>query len=198
MIGRLTLARTEGLTKILAAAGLATLFAALVAISAQAAIPIGPVPITLQVLFVALTGLLLGSRLGLLSLAGYYVAGVAGLPVFASGNSGIAYATGPTGGYLIGFVAMAFVVGLIIDLRSNPGRLTAFIAALAGVVVLYLFGAPWLGVWFVAAQGKEASEAVGLAYAGGIEPFILIDLLKVLVAALVFQGGRELVSALRR
>jgi biotin transporter BioY len=90
-----------------------TLFAALTALGARVTVPLPftPVPVTLQVLFPLLAGLLLGSKRGALSQAEYVAAGLAGLPVFAKGGSGLAYLFGPTGGYLLGFIAAAFLVG---------------------------------------------------------------------------------------
>ncbi len=81
----------------------ASLFAALMAAGAYLSIPIGPVPIVLQNMFVLLAGLLLGNRWGLASVAVYLLAGVCGLPVFAGGLGGIGRIVGPTGGYLIGY-----------------------------------------------------------------------------------------------
>ena len=93
----------------------ASLFAALIACGAYLAIPIpiSPVPIVLQNLFVLLAGLLLGGRWGLASVGIYLLAGAVGLPVFTGGKGGVAHFFGPTGGYLVGFAASVFVAGLI-------------------------------------------------------------------------------------
>ncbi len=91
----------------------ASLLAALTAAGAFMAIPIGPVPIVLQNLFIMLSGLLLGSRWGFASVAIYLLAGACGLPVFAGGTGGIGKFAGPTGGYLIGFLPAVYVIGLI-------------------------------------------------------------------------------------
>ncbi|RZW12719.1 MAG: biotin transporter BioY, partial [Desulfobulbaceae bacterium] len=91
----------------------ASLMATLTAVGAYIAIPIGPVPIVLQNLFVMLAGLLLGGRWGLTSVGVYLLAGAVGLPVFAGGTGGIGKFIGPTGGYLLGFAAAAYVIGKI-------------------------------------------------------------------------------------
>ena len=87
----------------------ASLFAALTAVGAFLALPIGPVPIVLQNMFVFLAGLLLGSRWGLASVGVYLLAGAVGLPVFAGGLGGLGRLIGPTGGYLIGYLPTVFI-----------------------------------------------------------------------------------------
>ncbi len=93
----------------------ASLLAALTAAGAYLAIPIGPVPIVLQNLFILLAGLLLGSRWGLASVSVYLLTGALGLPVFAGGLGGIGRLVGPTGGYLVGFLPAVFVIGWITE-----------------------------------------------------------------------------------
>lgn len=90
----------------------AGIFIALIAVSAQISVNIGPVPLTFQVFAVLLTGLLLGPRLGFLSVLSYDIAGAIGLPVFAGFTGGIAHLYGPTGGYLLAFPIAAFMAGL--------------------------------------------------------------------------------------
>ncbi|KUK16848.1 biotin transporter BioY, partial [Thermococcus sibiricus] len=97
----------------------AALFAALTAVGAQIAIPLGTVPITLQVLFVLLSGLILGAKLGFLSQIVYLFMGAIGLPVFANFSGGLAYIYGPTGGYLISFPLAAFLAGLVSEKRKR-------------------------------------------------------------------------------
>src|ERR687893_2110175 len=90
-------------------------FSAFVALMAQVAIPLWPVPLTLQTLAVLLTGAALGSRRGTLALLVYLAEGAVGLPVFAGGASGVAYMLGPTFGYLVGFVLAAGLVGWLAE-----------------------------------------------------------------------------------
>ena len=96
----------------------ASLLAALTAAGAYLAIPIGPVPIVLQNLFVMLTGILPGPRWGTASVSVYLLAGLCGLPVFAGGTGGVGRLFGPTGGYLMGFVPAVFITGWL----SEKGR----------------------------------------------------------------------------
>ena len=177
---------------------LATGFACLTALGALVQIPIGPVPITLQVLFVLLSGLVLGSRLGALSQVEYLAMGLAGAPVFAGGKAGLVHLLGPTGGYLVGFVAMAYVTGLIAESAARPGRVRLFVAGLVGIPVLYLSGAFWLATWFAIANGTSWVAEMGSAWQFGVLPFIVPDAVKALVASGVALSGRALVDLLRR
>ncbi|AIF68612.1 biotin transporter BioY [Palaeococcus pacificus DY20341] len=150
------------------------LFAALTAVGAQISIPIGEVPITLQVLFILLSGLILGSRLGFLSQIIYLLMGAIGLPVFAGFKGGFVYLYGPTGGYLIAFPIAAFLVGLISEKKEN---ITGYaIASLVGILAIYLLGWFRLGLFM---------HDFGKAFKVGVAPFIVIDLLKAVIAVVV-------------
>ncbi len=152
--------------------------AALIALSAQFAVrlPFSPVPITAQTLMVMLTGILLGRKLT------YLAEGVMGLPVFAGGMSGLPYLFGPTGGYLLGFVAAAYVTGSLAERGWDRRPLTTVLAMLAGHVALYLPGLFWLSR-FVGAR----------VLALGFWPFVPGDLLKMALAmALLPLGWRWL------
>lgn len=177
---------------------LTTGFACLTALGALVQIPIGPVPITLQVLFVLLSGLVLGSRLGALSQMEYLAIGLAGAPVFAQGKFGLIALLSPTGGYLVGFVAMAFVAGLVAESVDRPGRVRFFAAGLLGIGVLYLFGAAWLATWFAMAKGTSWAAELGSAWQFGVAPFILLDAGKALAASAVTLSGRALVGFLKQ
>lgn len=163
----------------------AALLAALTAVGAYIAVPIGPVPIVLQNLFVLLAGLLLGSRWGLASMAVYVLAGAVGLPVFASGAGGLGVLAGPTGGYLIGFVAAAFVVGLIVE-KTGAKRLWDVTAMIVGSLIIYLPGVIWLKV--VTGMTWKA------AMAAGVLPFLIGDALKIAVAAAIAPHLRQIIK----
>lgn len=115
-------------------------FSLITAGCAQIAFYVGPVPITGQTFAVLLSGVLLGSRRGALSQLAYLAQGACGLPVFAAGHSGLPYMLGPTGGYLAGFVAAAFVVGLLAERGWDRRLWTVAAAMLAGNALLYMFG----------------------------------------------------------
>ena len=154
---------------------IAALMTALTALSAYITIPVfGPVPFTLQVLFVLLAGLVLGSRLGPLSMLAYLVLGLVA-PVYAGGATGLGALLGPAGGYLWGFVVSAFVVGLIAErcrLRTVSGLIGA---GLVGLCPIYALGFVWLTV-----QISSADWHVLLW--GGVLQFIPLDIFKAVLA----------------
>jgi biotin transport system substrate-specific component len=161
------------------------LFAAFTALAARVTIPLPftPVPITLQVVAVLLAGLVLGSRAGAVSQALYLAAIAGGLPLDAYGR-GAAALLGPTGGYLIGFVGAAFVVGWLVE-RRPAGRGRRFLASMAGVGVIYVCGLAWLA---------PAVGGVWPAVQMGVMPFLPVDLAKALVAASVAESGHRLLG----
>lgn len=115
---------------------LTALFTALMAAGAFIKIPIGPVPITFQVTFAILAGMLLGKKYGALSVALYVVLGLIGLPVFTKGG-GIGYVMQPTFGYLLGFIGGAFVAGAVVKSVARPSLLRLIAATFAGLAVIY-------------------------------------------------------------
>ena len=155
----------------------ASLFGALTALGAYMIIPIPPVPITLQTLFLGLAGALLGGRLGALSQTVYLLLGIIGLPVFAGGKAGLGVLFGPTGGYLIGFVAAAFVIGKLTAIKTRPGFLWLCFSLVSGTAVLYGFGVLQLAL--VARLTPVQALAVGVL------PFLPGDGIKILLTAWV-------------
>lgn len=160
----------------------------LVALAAQIEIPLWPVPITWQTFGVLLVGAVLGRQRGTLSMLAYLSQGALGLPVFAGGAGGVAKLAGPTGGYLFGFVAAAFVVGWLSERGWDRRFLTAAAAMLVGNAVIYVMGLSWLANFV----SREALLKVGLW------PFIAGDALKIILAALALPGGWTLLNSWRR
>ena len=155
----------------------AAMFGALTAIGAFIVIPLQPVPISLQTFFCSLAGVLLGGYTGALSQIVYILLGIIGLPVFAGGKAGLGTLFGPTGGYLIGFIAAAFVIGKIMEARRNPGMAWIVLALLIGNLVLYALGV--LQLSFIAHLSVIKSLLVGVV------PFLPGDLLKLTAAAMI-------------
>jgi biotin transport system substrate-specific component len=159
---------------------LTALFAALTAAGAFIAIPIGPVPIVLQNLLALLSGLVLGPVLGGAAVGLYLLAGLLNLPVFAGGTGGIARFAGPTGGFLIGYLLMALLSGLIVG-RPMAGKKTSLarliIAVVAGILVVYVPGVLWLK----ARTGYDWAKAL----MAGFVPFLPGDALKGFGAILI-------------
>lgn len=160
----------------------ASLMAALIAVGAYTCIPFwGPVPLVLQNLFVLLAGLLLGSRWGLAAMGIYLLVGAAGMPVFSGGRGGIAHFAGPTGGYLVGFAAAAWLSGWICE-RFPRGSAGDIPAVVAGTIVAYLFGVPWLKL----VTGMTWEKAL----LAGMVPFLVGDVLKAVAAVVLARAIR--------
>ena len=162
---------------------LVVLFSAFVALTAQVEIPLWPVPLTLQTLGVLFTGAVLGSRRGALALLLYLTEGALGLPVFAGGASGVGYMLGPTGGYLVGFVVAAGVVGRLAQRGWDRRLVWAAVAMVIGNVIIYACGVAWLAVFLGDLWG---------ALVKGMLLFVVGDLIKIAVAALTLPGGWKL------
>lgn len=157
----------------------------LIALSAQLSVrlPLSPVPITAQTLAVLWVGALLGSKQGAAAVISYLAAGLAGLPVFAGGKAGALVLAGPTGGYLIGFVAAAYVTGWLFEHGWGQGIGSTAMAFIVGNGMIYLLGVPWLSLFV----GRHRAVATGLT------PFLLGDGLKWIMAtaALALGPGRR-------
>ena len=164
---------------------LASLMAALTAVGAYIHIPIGPVPIVLSTLFVLLSGLLLGSRWGLISMGIYLLVGAIGIPVFAGGKGGFAHFLGPTGGYLFGYALSAWITGLISE-RSRGSKVLDMIAILVGSLAVYLMGIPWLKL--ITEMSWSKTLMVGMI------PFIIGDGVKGAAAFILARSSRPMLN----
>lgn len=169
--------------------------AALIAAGAFFHLSIGPVPVTFQDLFVALAGLVLGPRYGVYAVALYILAGCAGLPVFSGGRAGVGHLIGPTGGYFLGFLCLAFCAGAGGRLAGKDARGrdnkrngkaqdwrrmgTALAGVLAGLFFLYLCGVVWL------AAGLHFSPAQAVAV--GVIPFLPMALCKMALSVVLWR-----------
>jgi len=158
------------------------LFAALIAAGSFIAIPVGPVPIVLQNMMVLLAGLILGPRWAMVSVAIYLIAGLLGLPVFAGGTGGIARILGPTGGYLLSYLPVAFLVGWLS--QKGRGRIWVNAAALTlGSLLVYGIGVPWLK----RVTGMDWDKALS----AGMIPFLIGDAIKILSAVCIVRALRR-------
>ena len=155
-----------------------TFFIAATAFGAYVRIPLGftPVPITLQTLFVLLCGATLGRRYGSLAQSGYILLGALGFPIFQGYGAGLGHILGPTGGYIIGFMACAFIVGYLVDIkRNNASFLWILFSMSTGLVFIYLFGILWLGL----VLHLSFKQAVFM----GVTPFIPGAVIKLAIAS---------------
>lgn len=162
--------------------------AAFVAVAAQIAIPLPftPVPLTLQTFAVLLTGAALGSLRGVLAMTVYALVGMAGAPIYSQGASGFG---GATFGYILGFIAAAFIVG---RLAENGASTTPFRAAglmVIGNIAIYAVGVSWLKV----SMDMTWSMAIAL----GVTPFLIGDLIKIALAAGLLPLSWKGLDALR-
>jgi biotin transport system substrate-specific component len=169
------------------------LMAAFTAVAAQIAIPLEPVPFTLQVLAVVLTGLLLGPRYGALAMAIYLLVGAVGVPVFAGFRGGLGILLGDTGGYLLAYPLAAALAGVAAGAVANAPRRRALIVGFLwgslALAVIYALGAAWLMVL--------AGLSPGAALVAGVLPFVVFDLIKVGLANLVAVAVAPAIAASR-
>ncbi|MGS2778707.1 biotin transporter BioY [Robertmurraya sp. GLU-23] len=150
------------------------LFAAIIGVMAQMTIPLPLVPITGQTLAIGLAATILGSRYGTLSVILYLIIGSAGVPVFAEFSGGVSNLFGPTGGYLVGFLPAAFLIGWYMEKTAFNFK-HAMIANSIGMLVTLALGTAWLKI------AVELSWSA--AFAGGFTPFIIGGLIKAALAS---------------
>jgi biotin transport system substrate-specific component len=165
----------------------AGLVAALIAVGALITVPIGPVPVTLQVLVIAVATLVLTPTEALLAVGAYLAIGTAGAPVFSSGAGGVSMLVSPTGGFLVGFVVGAPVAALVRELLvfaadTRRGVLADVVALVVFLGITYVAG--WTGGAF--GTGRTAADAFAVA----VLPFLAIDALKCAAAWAVARGVR--------
>jgi biotin transport system substrate-specific component len=162
-------------------AGLVLAGTVLIAIAAQFSIFIGPVPLSLQTLAILTVSFALGARLAVATLVLYLAQGAMGLPVFSGGGASVAYMMGPTGGFLLGFVAMAWLAGWASDAGITRRALPAIGVALLASAIIYVPGL----LWPAAAFGTEWASL----WTHWMAPFLVGDALKSVIAALAVCGG---------
>jgi biotin transport system substrate-specific component len=162
------------------------------ALLAQVAVPVpgSPVPITGQTLGVVLTAAALGPVRGTLVQVFYILAGAVGLPFYSEATHGVEVVMGATGGYLVGFIPAAYLIGLAARRGRDRNFLTALPLFIAGQAVIFAVGVPWLAV----TTGMNASQALD----AGFYPFIVGGLVKAVIAAAVLGGAWAVVRRTRR
>ncbi|WP_246169657.1 biotin transporter BioY [Alkalibaculum sporogenes] len=160
------------------------LLVAVTIILSQIVIPLQPVPISLSMIAIYLSGGLLGWKKGAITQIIYIGIGAIGLPVFASAKGGIPVLFGPTGGYIVGYLLAAIITGFIIEKVSNLNIFTIILAMVAGIISCYILGTVWLG--FITEIGFYNALFLGVI------PFILGDILKIIVAAILVKKIKTL------
>lgn len=152
----------------------------LTALLAQVAIPLWPVPITGQTFAVLLVGAVIGPVRGALSMALYLVLGVAGLPIFTGGAHGSLFSLA-SGGYIVGFIFAAGLVGWLATRRWDRSWFRTVVAFLAGSAVMYLFGLPWLYL----TVGIHQADPIGFTLQYGLVVFLIGDAVKAVLAGVL-------------
>lgn len=168
---------------------LCALFAALTAVFSQIVIPIPftPIPVNLATLSVVLAGALLGAGAGTVSQLVYLLVGTAGLPVFTRLQGGFAVLAGPTGGYLIGYLAAAFITGLLLS-KTKRTLVAYFLSIAAGILTPYVFGT----AWYMLLTHSPLSAALAQC----VLPFLPGDCLKVLAGGFLSKNLYPRISRL--
>ena len=159
----------------------------LIALSAKLSfyLPFSPVPITGHSFAVFFIGMLFGGYRGALTVLTYIMAGAGGLPVFAGAGAGIVYLAGPTGGYILGFVAAAYITGVLAERGWDRHFLTAGLAMIIGNIFVFIPGLSWLALY----SGWGESLSLGLY------PFIAGDIVKIFLAAILLPSGWKILNA---
>lgn len=178
-----TMPQTRDSSQLQRLAGIA-FFTILTVVCSKITVPVQPVPFTMQTFAVLLAGMVLGARDGALSQIGYLLLIAINLPVDAYSKGSVAL-FGATGGYLVGFVVAAFVVGLLVE-RGAERPWQRWLAGLVGAAIIHLFGVPVLAL----TRGLD----LGGAWALGSAPFILADILKTFLAVSLTEGSRALLN----
>jgi biotin transport system substrate-specific component len=171
---------------------LALLGSLLVAVCAQISVPMLPVPMTMQTFAVLAIGAAYGARLGAATLALYAIEGAVGLPVFANWQAGLYLPDGhiiATGGYIIGFILAAGLVGWLAQWGWDRNAFKMFLAMLIGAAILYIPGLVWLGAWIASLKSLAWGDAAWAAIGSGLIPFIWGDILKAALAAMAFPAA---------
>lgn len=171
---------------------LCALFVSLIIIGTFLRIPVPVLPFTLQFFFTMMSGLLLGSKLGTLSVCIYIIMGLVGFPVFAEGG-GLSYVFKPSFGYIIGFAVAAYVTGFIANKERNPGYKRLLVANFIGLVIVYGFGM----VYYYIMSNFYIGKPIGL-WPLFLYCFILVvpsDIVLCIVAALV---GKRLIPIFQK
>ncbi len=157
-------------------------------LSAKVQVPFWPVPMTMTTFAVILIAAAYGSRLGVATIVAYIAAGFAGLPVFAGPIAGPAYLVGTTAGFIWGYIPAALVVGFAADRGWDRSIPKLGLAMFVGDALIFILGFVWLAWLAEFSSGANGIGAAG-AWENGVEPFILGDLLKIAIAALMVPAG---------
>lgn len=157
------------------------LFTSLTAVGGFISIPLGPVPVTLQTLFVVLSGLILGSKLGSLSQITYVILGLIGVPIFSGGTGGLTSVVSPTFGFLIAFIIASYAIGKLTEKNKSLSRIIC--SVILGSLIIYVIGVPYFYFIFTSFLGKDINFYAALKYA--CIPFLPGDIIKATISIIL-------------
>lgn len=166
----------------------------LIAVAAKIQVPTWPVPVTLQSMAIAGLSAAFGARIGVATVALYIAEGMFGLPVFAGAAAGPLYILGPTGGFILGWLPMAYIIGRAADKGASASFPKMFGWMVVGDAISFALGFVWLIVMAGSAQWIDQSNVIGSAFTKAVQPFVVWDLVKLAFAALTIVGGWQLVK----
>lgn len=167
------------------------LFTSLTVVGGFISFHLGPVPVTLQTLFVVLSGLILGAKLGALSQITYVILGLIGLPIFSGGTGGLTSVVSPTFGFLISFIVAAYVIGKLTEKNKSLSRIIC--SVILGSLIIYVIGVPYFYFIFTNYLGKSINFYAALKYA--CIPFIPGDIIKATISIIL---AKQLIPRLLR
>ena len=181
----------EGAAKLVKQVVLVLAGIALLAVAAKIKVPVGPVPVTMGTFAVLTVGAAYGPRLGLVTMLGYMIVGALGFDVFAGSSAekfGLTYMFGGTGGYLVGYVLATLALGLAARRGWDRSVLMMAVAMLIGNALIYVPGLLWL---------RTMADSWSQTIAWGLTPFVVADLIKLGLAALIVPGLWKLIGSAR-
>ena len=155
-------------------------------------VPISPVPISLATFVVYLTAALLGAKKGTISVFVYLLLGMAGLPVFSGFSGGMGVLIGPTGGYLLGYPVCAAIVGWLTERKKDGKVAWNILAMILGTVACYGFGTAWF------LESMEDTYTLAQALVVCVVPYLIFDVIKIIVAAAVSAPVRKLLRRIEQ
>lgn len=166
------------------------LFAALIAVCSWISIPL-TVPITLQTMAICLVAGLLGAKRGTITTVIYILLGLVGVPVFAGFSSGPAALLSPSGGYIIGFIFTALIVGIVSD-KTKGKMIPIVIAMIIGILFCYVFGTAWFAI--VYAKQNETAATLKTILSWCVLPFLIPDAVKIVVASILTNRLKKFIK----
>lgn len=165
------------------------LFAAIICVLAPFVIPVGPIPLSLATFAIYIAASVIDWKYGTLAVIVYILIGTAGLPVFSGFSGGVMKIAGPTGGYIVGYIVCALVIGLIVD-RNEKKKWVYPVAMIVGTALLYACGT----ARFINLTGTTLTGALTVC----VIPFLIGDAIKIILASVIAPKLRTMLKGLRR